>query len=489
MIAHFWHRAARRGRGGVSALADSRLMTAAVLFAALGSVLLCTGSAAAASDWPMNAYDVQRTGYNPNETVIGTTNVSGLHELWSQNLGAVSNTQPALASNVLVNGVPTDLVYVGTEHGDFAAFDASTGHIVWQRNLGSVQTACNFMPGDVFGVTASASIDRATGRVYTVGGDGQVYALDLATGAIVSGWPVAVTADPQHEHAYGAVTIWNGTLYAVIASYCDIPPYHGKIVGIDTRAASRVSGFFPAGQNGPNGGGIWGLPGLSVDPATGDVYAATGNSLSRPEYSRYCDQVVRLSSALKVKAANYPGLTGFDVDFGATPILYQPPGCPPLLAAMNKSGVLLVYGRDHIANGPGQRLQVANVNDGNFQGIPAYSPVTNMLYVANSTDSNLGTYKHGMVAFSMKPNCALTLAWQKTVGPAQTTPSDPTVANGVVYYGDGIGNTVHAFDAANGTELWRSGPEIGGPVFAAPIVVNGRVFVAAWDQKLHAFGL
>jgi outer membrane protein assembly factor BamB len=97
-------------------------------------------------------------------------------------------------------------------------------------------------------------------------------------------------------------------------------------------------------------------------------------------------------------------------------------------------------------------------------------------------------YQHGLVAFKVQPDCTLALAWQQTVGPNLTSVSPPTVANGVVYYGDGPGNTLRAFDASTGTPLWDSGSTIQGPIFAAPTVVDGHVLVATWDGHVYAFG-
>jgi outer membrane protein assembly factor BamB len=64
----------------------------------------------------------------------------------------------------------------------------------------------------------------------------------------------------------------------------------------------------------------------------------------------------------------------------------------------------------------------------------------------------------------------------------------PTVANGVVYFGDGTGSTEYAFAAATGRELWHSSA-ITGSVYAPATVVNGRVYVPAWDGELYAFGV
>ena len=46
----------------------------------------------------------------------------------------------------------------------------------------------------------------------------------------------------------------------------------------------------------------------------------------------------------------------------------------------------------------------------------------------------------------------------------------------------------HAFNARTGKRLWSSDPsDIGGPVFVAPVVVNGTVLAGAWDGRLHAW--
>ena len=74
----------------------------------------------------------------------------------------------------------------------------------------------------------------------------------------------------------------------------------------------------------------------------------------------------------------------------------------------------------------------------------------------------------------------------------RTTVSTPSVAGGVVYYGDGHGARLFAFDAATGRKLWNSGATLHGPVFAAPTITNGRLYVAAWNGtsgELVAFGI
>ena len=134
-------------------------------------------------------------------------------------------------------------------------------------------------------------------------------------------------------------------------------------------------------KTGPDGGGIWGWGGVSVDPVDGNVYVATGNAFDSPENSFYADHVVRLSRMLKVKASNAPGTLIVDDDFGSTPVLFQKSGCPPQFVTEQKNGYLYLYNRDAIATGFHQRIQIRP--DGDFIGVPAYSPDTQMVYVPN----------------------------------------------------------------------------------------------------------
>jgi outer membrane protein assembly factor BamB len=450
-------------------------------------------------DWTTISFDVQRTASNPFERIISAQNASRLRQVWSFATDGVIDTSPVVATRIAVPGREdrVDLVYVGSEHGFFYAVDANRGTLVWSKFLGSVQTTCEDLPGGVFGITSAAVIDRASQRIFVAGGDGKVHALNLATGVESAGWPVAVLADPTLEHVWSGLTLHDGKVYAETASYCDHTPYHGAIVETDIATASVVARFFPTGAGGPDGGAMWGWAGASLDPADSNVYVATGNALPDSiQTFGFAEDVVRLTPDLLVVSNHQPSLVGPDVDFGSTPTLFQRSGCPAQLAVENKSGVLLIYNRDTIAQGPVQRLQMADVNDDEFIGNPAWSSATNTLFVANSSDSNdavapapanPGPYRHGMVALTEGANCQFTLAWQTAEGPAQTVRSLPIVANGVVYHGDGIGNRVVAFDASTGAIVWAS-PAFGGPVFAEPIVVNGRVFAGAWDQRLHAFG-
>jgi hypothetical protein len=229
---------------------------------------------------------------------------------------------------------------------------------------------------------------------------------------------------------------------------------------------------------------------VAVDARDGSVYAATANAqVPLPETYGLAEHVVRLDTRLHVVAANRPRFPRRqDDDFGATPVLYQAPGCPEQLAVVHKTGALLVYDLDAIAHGARQQLQIASDRALSSFGTYAYSRARNMLFVANPSDSS-GPYRHGLLAFAVGPDCRLALRWQSSIGPPLGPPSPPIVAGGVVYVATGEAPGLAAFDAASGAQLWTSGTQIQRPVYAAPTVANGRLYAVSWDHRLYAFGL
>jgi outer membrane protein assembly factor BamB len=444
---------------------------------------------------------LQHSSYNPSETTIGTANAGSLHLLWSLDLGEKIDATPVLATNVATSNGTRNVLYVGAENGAFYAIDADHKTIIWSRQLGSNSyPSCGDLGGSPFGITGSAAFDRSTGRVYVADGQDQVYALNMRDGSTVSGWPVSLRAIVSQNHAYSGLVFnsSNRMLYASTASICDISPWQGRIVAINTANATLVNSFFPAatayGGTG-SGGGIWGPAAASIDPATSDVFIVTGNGDGgSSESSGYNEHIVRLDASLTtVRASNYPLLQGNDVDFGALAIIFTTPGCAPMVVAKNKSGILAQWERDAINSGPTQRVIMAPVvSNGDFIGAPAFSPVTNYIYVSDWANGPNGKYVDGMNALSMAGNCNLQFQWGTPVNTGSSADNQPTsspvIGNGVVYFGAGLGNAVDAFNAQTGALLWSSGSAIGGPVFNAPLI-DGHLYVGSWDHKLYAFGV
>ena len=471
----------------------------AVVLAAFIAFLSFSAAARAQSDWTTFGFSPQHTGYNPNETSLTKQNVGSLAPIWAKNLGGPILTQPTFVSNLQTNRGLFDVVFVATMYGDVYAVYASTGATLWHRSVAAVQTNCDDFAGSggLVGVIGTLTIDRTNNRVFLVSGDGNLHALDLTTGAELAGWPVQVV-DPANAgqlYDYGSPTYDPATtfVYVPLASACDVPPYHGQVVQVNASQHAVSARWYSTGQYGPDGGGIWGPGGVSLSTDGSAIYALTGNTLVLPDNQPYAESLVKLNQGLQPVAYQEPVIDGFDLDFGATPLLFQPPGCPLEIAAVNKSGTLFIYDAStntSIDTGPLQSIQITGTDytdNGNFIGVPAYDPGRQRMFFGSPSDSADGTYTHGLIAMDVGASCTASLAWQAPVGldniPDDNPTIPPTVANGVVYYADGDASQLFAFDADTGAQLWNSGSLVSGGIFASPAVVNGRVYLSGYGTS------
>ena len=220
-----------------------------------------------------------------------------------------------------------------------------------------------------WGISSTPAIDLKRRVIYVISADGWLHALDLETGAEKPGWPVAVTVERNDaEYVWGGLRLVGNTLYVPVASYCDAPTatgigVNGRIAAIDVVRAQQVGIFDPV-EGDQNLGGMWGWGGVSVDPKGRALFVGIGNSHVFDsgcncfiDDAGYGNAMVKLSLDLRVLGWHRPPTipnTG-DSDFGAAPLLFQPPGCPPLAAANNKNGIMYVWDRDRLAKGRASR--------------------------------------------------------------------------------------------------------------------------------------
>ncbi len=393
-----------------------------------------TPTPASATDWDTFGFDLQRSGYNPNETTISPNNVGSLQQVWAYNVGSTMVHEPVYAYAVNVGGQPTNIIYAGSQYGStMYAINASTGATVWSDPVASSSYKCgksyvavwsrrdpdhrSRQEPALFLRRAESSARRRFGDGKRGGGlatddcglyaGSQLYAwwVDLQ-----SGRPGCSTRSPGPR-----ATSRRGTA----ASLRSTPPARASPAQFFTMSGNSTQG--------PSGGGIWGPGGGSIDPSNNNVFVATGNadtSGSGSQNATYAEQVLELSSTLgSIVANNYPTniptINGDDdFDFGATPLIFQPPGCPTLVAAMNKSGMFELYDESSISSGPVQYIAMSVPTDNaSFVGVPAYDPATGYVYVG--MPSTEGSYVPGLSAFSMQGNCTLnpTPVWAASFGP------------------------------------------------------------------------
>ncbi len=446
------------------------------------------------ADWLQVDHDAERTGFASGETTLGPAEARTLGQAWATTVDGKVTAQPLYVGSVTVGGQSRNVVIAATSGASIYALDADTGAILWRRNFGTPPSNCA-IPGG-YGFVAPPAIDKSRNRIYAVSEDGVLRTLAMADGTDAAAG-VAIITNPQTNRVWGGPTlIGSSTLYVSTASDgCDSPPWRGRIVKVDVSGAApsltKQWDVVPGISAPSGGGGIWGYGGVSVDTTTGRVYAATGAD-SIEAYTLYADRLVALSSDLNLLGSYEPfHPTSYpcsgdpcDVDFGATPVVFTPIGCPTMVSAGNKNGVLYVTRATTLAaSGQAeQAIQLNPANDwlgsGGVGGVPAWDPTDQMLFVSDVGPGWNGT-AGGVVGLKVNADCTLSVAWSKTLGIDPNPDSTPTVANGVVYVGEGTTGKLAAYNAKTGEPLWSS--SAGGAAFAAPIVANGMVYQGIWN--------
>jgi len=455
------------------------------------------------TDWLMVEHDEARSGIAVDETTLTTSNIGNLALSWSTVVDASVVAQPLYIHSINVGGQTRDVLVVGTGANSLYMLDASNGTQIWKRNFGAPTPNTWGLP-DGFGIEAPPFIDRVAGRIYTVSTDGYFHVLNLADGTDVY-TPVSIIVNPATNKVWGGLNKAGNSVYFPTASNGgDVAPWRGQVYQVDVSAAPTLVGDFVVVPSIPapnGGGGIWGYGGVSIDLANGNVYAASADdsnvSTSGTEgYTPHSDSIIALNSnvqPLGYYQAQQPATYSCsgppcDLDFASTPLIFQPVGCPQLLATGNKNGNLYLFKASDLA-ASGQPLQILNLNvaadslgSGGIGGTPVYYPATNMLYIADAGPGVTGVAA-GLVAMKVTNSCTLQVAWSNALGGNDSPNSTPTVANGMVFVGQGNSGVIHAYDANTGTELWHSGTNYSAvATFAAPIVAGGRVYAGSWTS-------
>jgi hypothetical protein len=449
--------------------------------AAAALILAATSGARPLADesWTTIGHDQQNTGYT--DAPLFTPRVTGFAPVWKTALTGAIVASP-LAAHLSSSGL---VVYAATEAGNVYAVGYD-GSILWQRSLGAVNANGNC---GSYGVSSTGVIDTERGLLYVVGASGLLHALRLTDGTEAAGWPVRVVSRTRTEYVWGGLRLVGDELYVPVASYCDAPdrrgvPAEGRVEAIDVAAPSRVPDVFDPVPGLDNLGGVWGWGGVSVS-LTGDaLYTGVGNA--EPDVDDGdSDSMVEFSSDLsETFGVNRPleSVDGEDVDIGAAPVLFKPVGCPALLAANDKSGQLIVWRQDALAQGPVARIPLSDGVDA-FVGAPSWSPATQMLYDSTATATSATKRLVGTMALKATPRCGFAKQWFSATGDG--TQPQPLVAGGLVAdTGGGSGGFV-VQRAGTGVVVWRY------PTAAAtlsPLIeAGGELIGGDTSGRLYAF--
>ena len=414
---------------------------------------------------------------------LTASNAHRLRLAWSRPLGGVAVAQALFLAAIPVQGRAVDIYVTASESGSVRAFRARDGRLLWRRNVGVVRTRCNQLPGGTFGVTGTPVFEPLVHGIFVAAVD-RLWALDPGTGRPLAGWPITLPMDPSHEHAWGALTATGTGIYVPLASYCDRRPYDGRVLRVDTGSRTVTSSWSTVGSETPRGGGIWGYGGLSVT-ADGHLLVATANANGAgitDDASGHAESIVELDPRLTLLAASHA--TGMphhgDYGFGSTPVAFRPKGCPELVAAEGKDGIVYLWRRETLARGPVQRLRVAL--PATLYGLTSWDARTQQLFL--TTTAALGSGPAGLNAVAITPGCRLARRWVRPLGGLLN--SVPTLANDAVVVATGTGR-LRVYSTRGGRAM-ASRP-LGGPGLVAPIAVGDDVAAVTFGKRIVVYRL
>ncbi len=483
--------------------------------------------------------DLGRSGANPNETVLTTTNVNetSFGKLFSLPIDGFTYAQPLYASHISIpNQGIRNVVYAATAHDSVYAFDADSGAQYWRVSLGTPVPSSVIGTPNIqveVGIISTPVIDSTSGTIYVVAKTYEsnvqifrLHALDLTTGAEKFGGPVQITASvsgsgvmtsggsvpfvASQENQRAALTLVNGVVYLAFASHEDHDPYHGWLLGYQASTLKQVQVFNVTPNSGE--GAIWmGGQGLVAD-SSNNLYLITANSSKATEnasldYGESFLKLVPNGNSLTVgdyfKPNNYDSLNSGDLDLGSTGA-FAIPGTT-YIGGGSKGGTLYVVDTKNMGklNTSGDKAVQEFKPDNGLWGSPAFW--NNTLYIWGISEQ-LKAFNFSGGRFSTSPSSqgAYATGGGTTSGSVSVSSNGTTTGTGIVWATAPsadpdhatIGGNLFAYDAANLSNLlWSttqntSRDSYGNYAkFCAPTIANGKVYVGTDSGQVAVYGL
>lgn len=403
-------------------------------------------------------------------------------------------------------------IVVATESNAVEALDATTGAVVWKRQLASPVPAAMLPCGNIapVGITGTPTIDPATASVFVsanalVGGrvKALVYGLALATGRVLPGWPVDVGAglasmgfSPQAQGQRGSLTLWNGVLYVPYGGRNgDCGSYHGTVVAVRTATPAIVAAWRTKALK----GGIWAVGGAVV--ADDHLFVATGNTSGTTRWGGG-EAIVRFDAHLKTSDSpadffapkNWLELDDEDLDIGGSNPMPLDVAHQHFIVALGKDGDAYVVDRERLGGVGGQRAQ-AHVSSSAIIGGPASWTSGSAGFVVFRADATAAkcASRQGLTVIRIGARATIATAWCAALdgdGSPIVTTTDGS-SNRIVWIVGAEGdNLLHGFEAANGAVVFNGG----GPSDAmrgvhhmsTMLAAQGHIYVPA-DGRIYAF--
>jgi outer membrane protein assembly factor BamB len=419
-------------------------------------------------DWPQFGFDVQSTSAPSINAGITASNVGSMvrHQV---TLDGIVDASAIYLHGVSVKGGSHDVFFVTTTYGKTIAVDANQGTILWEYTPPKYDTWANSR--QITNTSPAADPDRQ--NIYAAAPDGTVNKLAISDGHAL--WSTPITQLPTREKMDSPLKVFRGHVIAITGGYIgDATPYQGHVAVLDAQSGkllhvwnslcSDKTGLLdPSSCNGQRSA-IWGRAGAVIDPATGNIFVATGNGTYDGK-TNWGDAVIELNPDATEMLGNYTPennaeLDQRDLDVGSTsPILLdgQIAGQGGKDAQIRLINIKSMAGSSPHAGGELQSVPTPSGGRMFTAGAVWRHGSETMLFVADGGGTEAWNYSGGKLA----------QAWKNSNGG-----TSPVVVGGLLFIYDPKGG-LRVYDAAKGTQI--ADLECGAGHWNSPIVVDGKI--------------
>ncbi|HVX41080.1 MAG TPA: PQQ-binding-like beta-propeller repeat protein [Gemmatimonadaceae bacterium] len=434
---------------------------------------------ASTHDWTRFGWNAARTSVSTDPTGIDSANVGTMKRQQVKLPGTVDASAIYL-HGVSVKGATHDVLFVTTSYGNTVAVDAHTGAILW-----------TFTPPNAGAFTGSYQVTTSTPvadpdrqYVYAAAPDGFVRKLAVADGS--AAWATQITRLPGREKIASPLNVDRGRVIAVTGGYIgDEPPYQGHVAVLDAASGTLLhvwnslcsdrTGLLDPSTCGASDAAIWGRAGAVVDPATGNLYVATGNAPWDGK-TNWGDAIVELDPLATTMLGNYTPantetLNATDQDLGSTsPVLLG----GTLVAQGGKDGrIRLIDWASMAGTAPHRGGELSLV------GTPSGNAIFTAQAVAHLDGAAwLFAADFGATAAYKLAGSRLEQVWKN--GNAGTS---PVLAGGLLFVYD-PGGGLRVYQPTTGTQIAKL--DAGSGHWNSPIVVDGIIALPEGGYRDHA---
>jgi polyvinyl alcohol dehydrogenase (cytochrome) len=464
----------------------------------------CAPVGVTGGEWRTYGHDLANTREQDHERSIAHADVPFLRPAWTFSSVAAGGSGDFTGTPIVADGC----VYVGSNRGWVFAMNADTGAPVWAAQVpqgGIINSTVGLAGGLVI-----ASVSRTAPAPGCTGTDcvgPYVVAFDQATGALQ--WATSPIDTQVGSDTYAAPVIFDNLVItgvsggaAETSDETDRYAFQGSIVLLDLATGDLVQKIWtihsPDIVDDYAGAGVWSTP--AVDTATKYAYVGTGNPFkpqaqhphanavvkfdldrTRPTfgtvvgaYQGTVDEYVPGFSDVPCEdipgnpAPYYPQGVGscgdIDLDFGASPNLFNDDSGRKLVGAGQKSGIYHAFDADTMEPawttplGP-PSLVGGIVGSTAYDGNAIYGPVT-----------------EGGYEWSIGRNDGA-LRWVSPTADGAHYANATSLANGIAYTVD-LKGALDAYDSRNGAPLLHYPIVLGSGTGSDPALSWGGVSVA-----------